>query len=197
VFFKFKKCNVYIFVAEKTNDMTEQKLIEKCIRNDSKAQAMLYNHYAPRLFAVCKTYSKSAFDAEDILQEGFIKIFNNLIQFKWSGSFEGWMRRIMVTTALNFNKKQRAFCQEDEIDNAAEKNAEEPEPLAQQYFADLLNIINSLPKGYKKVLHLNTVQGYNHKDISELIGISTSTSKTQLMRAKRSMKQKLKKDYIL
>lgn len=173
--------------------MNEQILITQCLKNDRKAYNKLYESFAPQMMLVCRRYAKSSCDAEDILQEGFIKVFRYLKDFQFSGSFEGWIRRIMITTALNFYKKKRLYQNEAELTYLPEGivNAEEVSSALVQ--AEIMVLVNKLPNGYRKVFNLNTIEGYSHKEISEMLDISISTSKSQLNRARMSLQKRLMK----
>jgi RNA polymerase sigma-70 factor (ECF subfamily) len=177
-----------MIVAENAIDFD---LIHRCIENDRRAQYDFYEKYAPKLYGVCLRYAKTIIDAEDILQEGFIKVFKFLKNYRGEGSFDGWLRKIMVTTAMNFYKKKNLV-----------NNDVEPETVRTFYHADhdvvsamshneLLQFIHELPQGYRTVFNLNTIEGYSHKEIGEMMQISVNTSKSQLSRARYSLRKRL------
>lgn len=168
----------------------EYRLIQDCIAHKREAEYRLYQFFAPRLFPVCRRYSRNAADAEDILQEGFIKAFRYLSDFSNSGSFEGWLRRIMITTALNFYKRKRSTYLESELNYMPDVAIPERTVTASLLQQDLMNIVNELPSGYKQVFSLNSIEGYTHKEIGDMLNISVNTSKSQLTRARYSLQKK-------
>lgn len=171
--------------------MNEQILITQCIKNDRQAHNKLYQSFAPQMMLVCRRYAKSSCDAEDIMQEGFIKVFRYLKDFRFNGSFEGWIRRIMITTALNFYKKKRIYQNEAELTYLPEGVVNEQEVISNLAQAEIMKLVNNLPKGYRKVFSLNTIEGYSHKEISQMLHISINTSKSQLNRARMSLQKRL------
>lgn len=171
--------------------MEEKNLIEACLNNDRQAQFRLYELFAPRLVPLCRRYARSSWDAEDILQEGFIKAFRYLADFRNYGSFEGWLRRIMITTAFNFYKKKKISFSESELSYMPDDVVPEMTVTAGLFYNDLMGIVNTLPKGYHQVFRLNAIEGFNHKEIGQMLAISVNTSKSQLMRAKDQLQRKL------
>lgn len=171
--------------------MNEQILISQCLKNDRQAHNELYQSFAPQMMLVCRRYAKSSCDAEDIMQEGFIKVFRYLKDFRFNGSFEGWIRRIMITTALNFYKKKRIYQNEAELTYLPEGVVSEQEALSNLAQAEIMRLVNNLPNGYRKVFNLNTIEGYSHKEISQILHISINTSKSQLNRARMSLQKRL------
>lgn len=171
--------------------MNEQILITQCIKNDRQAHNKLYQSFAPQMMLACRRYAKSGCDAEDIMQEGFIKVFRYLKDFQFNGSFEGWIRRIMITTALNFYKKKRIYQNEAELTYLPEGVVNEQEAISNLAQAEIMTLVNNLPNGYRKVFSLNTIEGYSHKEISQLLHISINTSKSQLNRARMSLQKRL------
>jgi RNA polymerase sigma-70 factor (ECF subfamily) len=164
------------------------QLIYNCQKQDIKSQEQLYRLYANKLFAVCLKYSNSYQQAEDNLQDGFMIIFDKIKQYQDKGSFEGWMKRIMINTTLQKYRKQTVF----EIFN--EEHLKEPaieidtEDVSIDY---LLNIIQELPDRYRQVFNLYALDGFSHKEISEMLQISTGTSKSNLARARMILKEKI------
>ncbi len=169
----------------------EKNLIEACLRNDRQAQFRLYEFFAVRLMPLCKRYARTNWDADDILQEGFIKAFKYLKDFKNNGSFEGWMRRIMVTTALNFYKRKKITFNEAELNYLPDEEVHEMSVITNLYYDDLEKLVDSLPNGYHNVFKLNVIEGYTHKEIGQMLEISISTSKSQLMRARDQLQRKI------
>lgn len=169
---------------------TEEKLIAACRKGDSKAQRDIYEKYSPLMFAVCRRYIGQADAAEDVLICGFTKVFQKIDQFKGEGSFEGWVRRIMVNESLSHIRKNKSMYLEVEIEKA------ESEPdfgiLAGQLEAeDLQKLIDQLPTGYKTVFNLYAIEGFSHKEIAEKLEISENTSKSQLSRARNHLQKML------
>jgi RNA polymerase sigma factor (sigma-70 family) len=176
--------------------MTElelNKLISDCLSSNRQAQFRLYEVFAPKLLPLCKRYAKNEWDAEDILQEGFIKAFRYLHDFRNNGSFEGWMRRIMVTSALNFYKRKKIIYNETELNHSPDFEIPEMVVTTGIFQEELLKMVNDLPNGYKNVFCLNTIEGYSHKEIGEMLNITVNTSKSQLTRARVSLQRKYNK----
>lgn len=162
-----------------------KEIIKGCLAGNRRDQELLYRRHAGKLYSVCLQYSGNNEEARDILQEGFIKIFENLDSYKYEGSFEGWMRRITVNTALEKFRSRNNLYRVDDIEQVPEPDAE---PDNQDYAgleaADLLEIIRELPPKYRMVFNLYAIEGYSHKEISEMINISEGTSKSNLSRAR-------------
>ena len=174
-------------------EYNEKEIIGRCLTGDRKAQTLLYKKHSPKMFGICMRYAKNNTDAEDILQEGFIKVFRYLNDYRGDGSFEGWMRRIMITTSLNFYKKKNLLKNDIDLDRLKINLSSSPEAISNMTMDELLSLIQKLPTGYRTVFNLNTIEGYTHQEISELLNISINTSKSQLSRAKSSLKSKLAK----
>ena len=166
--------------------MTEIKnIINGCLKGDRRDQELLYRRYAARLYAVCLQYSGNDEEARDVLQEGFIKIYENLVHYKYEGSFDGWVRRIMVNTALEKYRSKHNLYRVDDIDQIPEPNAEpDNEDYAGLEARDLMEIIRELPPRYRIVFNLFAIEGYSHKEISDMMSISEGTSKSNLSRAR-------------
>ena len=167
------------------------EIIKQCQKNKAKAQKILYKKFSPWLFGVCLQYCKDRTEAEDNLQDGFIKIFNNINKFRFEGSFEGWLRRIMVNTIIeSFRKKNPVYLVESLEDYQIEEeddHVDVPKHTAQE----LISLIELLPPKYKLVFNLYALEGLSHQEISETLGISTGTSKSNLSRARKILKEKL------
>lgn len=173
--------------------MTLEELILDCKNKDAKAQKELYNTYSRTLFSICLKYSPNYHEAEDNLQDAFITIFKSIGQFKGKGSFEGWMKRITVNTVLQKYRKQRVFklSNEEQIEDEVAVEIEDSNvPL--DY---LLKIIQELPDRYRLVFTLYVLDDYSHKEISELLEITTGTSKSNLSRARVILKTKIENYY--
>lgn len=162
---------------------SDSDLIEGSIRGDRKMQHELYQRFAPKMYGVCLRYAGNAEEAEDILQEGFIKVFNKLDSFRREGSFEGWIRRIFVNTAIEHYRK-KIYLQpitEYEEDTVEGKYLSVLDSLAEK---DIVQLVQQLSPGYRAVFNMYVIEGYTHKQIAEALGISEGTSKSQLSRAK-------------
>jgi RNA polymerase sigma factor (sigma-70 family) len=160
-------------------------IIKGCLEGNRRDQELLYRRHAAKLYAVCLQYSGNDDEAKDILQEGFIKIFEKLDSYKFEGSFEGWMRRITVNTALEKFRSRNNLYKVEDIDQISDT---ESEPDTEDYSGleanDLLEIIRELPPKYRMVFNLYAIEGYSHKEISKLVNISEGTSKSNLSRAR-------------
>lgn len=173
---------------------SESDLIEGCRRGDRKMQHELYNRFAPKMFGVCLRYAGNTEEAEDILQEGFIKVFNKMNSYRGEGSFEGWIRRIFVNTAIEHFRK-KIYLQpitETEENTVEGKYLSVLDNLAEK---DIIQLVQQLSPGYRTVFNMYVVEGYSHKQIAEMLGISEGTSKSQLSRAK-AILQELVKAFI-
>lgn len=162
-----------------------KKIIKGCLAGSRRDQELLYRRHSSKLYAVCLQYSGNDEEARDILQEGFIKIFENLQNYKHEGSFEGWMRRIVVNTALEKFRSRHNLFRVDDIDTINEPEAEpDTEDYSGLQAVDLLYIIRELPPKYRMVFSLYAIEGYSHREISQMLNISEGTSKSNLSRAR-------------
>ncbi len=169
-----------------------RKIIKGCLAGNRRDQELLYRRHAAKLYAVCLQYSGNDEEARDILQEGFIKIFENLENYKHEGSFEGWMRRIVVNTALEKFRSRHSLYRVDDIDLIPEPDADpDTEDYSGLEAVDLLDIIRELPPKYRMVFNLFAIEGYSHKEISEMVSISEGTSKSNLSRARIILQKKV------
>ena len=173
------------------SDATEAELIQGCLNEDQRFQRELYERYASKLFAVCYRYCKNREEAQDVLHEGFIKAIKNLNRFASKGSFEGWLRRIMVNTALeSFRRNKKLVAVEDiELAESQKVSASALETLSAN---ELLDLITKLPSGFRTVFNLYAIDGYSHKEIAQELGISVGTSKSQLSRARVALQAMVK-----
>ncbi|MEM1321252.1 MAG: RNA polymerase sigma factor [Bacteroidota bacterium] len=168
--------------------ITDDQLIKGCIEGRAAYQQLLYKVFSSKMFGVCLRYAGDFHSAEDILQEGFIKVFNKLDYYRGEGSFEGWMRRIFINTAIEYYRKsaRQYRCEELKFpdDHSLSGNA-----LQNLMRDDLLKVIQQLPDGYRTVFNLYAIEGYNHKEIGKMLDISEGTSKSQLARARIYLKK--------
>ncbi len=170
--------------------MTEYEIIRGCLKEDVKCQRLLFEQYAGKMMTVCLRYANDQMEAEDMMQEAFMKVFKYLHQFKFEGSFEGWIRRIVVNNALkNLQKKKVRFT---EISNTSEE-APQLEPFAYSNMGedDLMKLINQLPEGYRMVFNLNVIEGFSHEEISAMLNIQASTSRSQLVKARKMLQHQI------
>ncbi|MBM3435940.1 MAG: sigma-70 family RNA polymerase sigma factor [Bacteroidetes bacterium] len=174
---------------------SEEDLIKRCLNNEPKAHDDFYRRYAPKMYGVCLRFAKNQMEADDILQEGFIKVFNNLKTFRNEGSLEGWVRRTIVNTAINLFKKNAKYLKDTGIEQAEVVQNMEEGSLDKISVEELLALVRELPAGYRMVFNLNILEGYTHKEISELLAISENTSKSQLSRARQSLQKKISELY--
>lgn len=169
-----------------------EKIVEKCKKNDREAQKLLFETYSPVLFGICLRYAKDKYEAEDTLQDGFLKILNKISDFNGSGSFEGWMKRIIVNTAITNYHKNKKHNQNHDINEIHETNIEGSNFESADYTSEeLMKVVNSLPDGYRIVFNLYAIEGYKHKEIAEQLNIDINTSKSQYSRAKKLLRKKL------
>ncbi len=164
--------------------MTEEQMLAGSVKNNAAAQEAFYERFSPRMLAVCYRFAKNREDAEDMLQEGFIKIFSQLQQYRNEGALEGWIRRIIVHTCINFLKKNKKFADTIDLmyihDYATNENLVPSILQAKQ----IVECIRMLPLGYRTVLNLYAIEGYAHKEIGEILEIGESSSRSQYTRAK-------------
>lgn len=170
--------------------MTDEQLLEAILRQDAKAQRLLYERFARKMFGVCLRYTRNKEEAEDYLQDGFLKVFQKISSFKNEGSLEGWIRRVIVNTCLDHLRQQKMLW--SEMDEATEP-AENAEVLDKLKAADLLELIRQLSPGFRTVFNLFAIEGYSHKEIGELLNISEGTSKSQFARARMHLVDKVNK----
>ncbi len=178
--------------TERNHNTPESDLISGCIEGNRRMQEELYRRFSPRMYAVCLRYASSSEEAEDILQEGFIKIFKKLGSYRGDGSFEGWIRRIFVNTAIEHFRRRRYLqpVTEKEENTIEGKFLSVLDELGEK---DILELVRQLSPGYRTVFNMYVVEGYTHKEIGDMLGISEGTSKSQLSRAKVILQDMVKK----
>ena len=177
--------------------MTEEVLLRGCLSKDPLAQQELYQRYSPKMLSVCYRYAKSREDAEDMLQEGFIKIFTQINQFEHRGSLEGWMLRTVVHSCINHLKKYKKFNDHVDLIHAGNLVSNEEYLPGMLQAKQIIECIRQLPIGYRTVLNLYAIEGYSHKEIGRLLDIEESTSRSQYTRAKNILEDILVKKNIL
>lgn len=180
--------------------IVDESILEGCIAGKREAQFKLYKKFASSMLAVCFRYARNRVEAEDLLQDGFLKVFQKISSFRREGSFEGWMKRIMINNALNEIKKNRKNPFLEDIDVINETQIVDQEELTGNLdpvpAGVLLEMIKSLPDGYRIVFTLYVLEDYSHKEIANELNISENTSKTQLLKARRVLKNKLNEYYM-
>lgn len=177
--------------------MTEEQMLAGSIKNNAAAQEELYHRFSPRMLGVCYRFAKNREDAEDMLQEGFIKVFTQLHQYRNEGALEGWIRRIVVHTCINILKKNKKFADSVDIMHANGIHIKEDMIPAIMQAKQVVECIRLLPLGYRTVLNLYAIEGFSHKEIGELLEIGESTSRSQYTRAKSMLEDILTRKNII
>ncbi len=177
--------------------MTEEAILRGCLKNEASAQRELYNRYSARMLAVCYRFAHNREDAEDMLQEGFIKVFSEIHTFENRGSFEGWIRRIIVHTCINILKKNKKFNESVDIIHATGVQIREESIPSIIQAKQVVECIRMLPIGYRTVLNLYAIEGYSHREIAQMLDIEESTSRSQYTRAKAMLEDVLVRKKIL
>jgi RNA polymerase sigma factor (sigma-70 family) len=170
--------------------LTDQELIKGCIKEDVHCQRALFERFAGKMMTVCLRYANDKMEAEDMLQDGFVRVFNYLKQYSGEGSFEGWVRRVMVNVALRHcQKRKQKF---SEVNDASER-IESGEPFAHDRLSEneILKMVQQLPQGYRIVFNLHVLEGYGHEEIGEMLNIGASTSRSQLVKARKMLQTML------
>ncbi len=179
--------------------ISEEKIVEGCLAGKRKAYNVLYKRYASKMLGLCMRYSKSFPEAEDVLQEGFIKVFKNIDNFRRQGSLEGWIKRIMINTAIDNYQSSLKYYFHSDIDEIVETKILDGDRIRDDELQlekiskeKLMVLIQELPDGYRMVFNLFAIEGFSHRKIAGMLYISESTSKTQLLKARRRLKKQLK-----
>jgi RNA polymerase sigma-70 factor (ECF subfamily) len=171
--------------------MDDATLIKECVKGNAKAQRFLFDKFAPKMLTVCIRYAKNKSDAEDVLQDAFIKVFNKISEFKNEGSLEGWIRRIMVNTSLDQIRKNSKFSNDTDLEAVSYKLENNDFTFENLVSEDLLKLINSMPNGYRIVFNMFAIEGYSHQEIASTLGVTENTSKSQYLRARSFLKKEL------
>jgi RNA polymerase sigma-70 factor (ECF subfamily) len=170
----------------------EKDIVAGCIEGRPSAQRMLFDKYSRLLLGVCNRYTQNIEEAEDVLQEGFVKIFLNIKEFKGEGSLVAWMRRIMINTAITHYHKMRKHRYHDDLEEISETRLEEHTWDETEFSKEeLFKLIHQMPDGYRVVFNLYAVEGYKHREIADIMGIDENTSKSQYSRARRWLQERL------
>src|SRR5690349_21749928 len=177
--------------------MTEEAILQGCLNNNAAAQKALYEKYSAKMLSVCYRYAHNREDAEDMLQEGFIKVFGQIHTFQNRGAFEGWIRRIIIHTCINNLKKNKRFNESVDLIHATTIQVREESVPSIVQAKQVVECIRILPKGYRTVLNLYAIEGYSHKEIAGMLDIEESTSRSQYTRAKQMLEEILIRKKIL
>jgi RNA polymerase sigma-70 factor (ECF subfamily) len=173
--------------------MDETTLVKECVIGNPRAQRALFDKFASKMLGVCIRYAKDTEQAEDILQDGFVKVFSKLKDFKSEGSLEGWIRRVMVNTALDQIRKNSKMLGDISTDDVAYKLENNDTILENLMAEDLMKMIKSMPDGYRVVFNMFAIEGYSHAEIGDTLGITESTSKSQYSRARAYLRERIEK----
>lgn len=176
--------------GQRLRELTERELIKGCLDGERRCQETLYSRYARRMYAVCLRYARHELEAQDLMQEGFIRVFEKLPDFRQEGSFEGWIRRIMVHTSIN-QYRRKAFQQERFGLERMPEGEVAPDAVGRLGEEELMAMVASLPDGYRMVFNLYAIEGYDHAEIADLLGCGESTSRSQLAKARRLLQLKI------
>ncbi|MCF8367787.1 MAG: sigma-70 family RNA polymerase sigma factor [Bacteroidales bacterium] len=162
------------------------------LQNTNESKELLYKHFAPKMYGICLRFAGNAMEADDILQESFIKIFNKIKDFRNEGSLEGWIRRTIINTAINFYRRNVKFAKMGYLDEVEIEDNSYSSIYSKLSSEEILNLVQELPIGYRTVFNLNVIEGYTHKEIGKMLNISDNTSKSQLTRARSALQVKIK-----
>ncbi len=172
----------------------EKTLIQGCLKGYESYRYELYKRFSGKMFAVCKRYAGSREDAQDYLQEGFVKVFDKLNTFQFNGSLEGWIRRVVVHTCLNHLRSRKLYL--DVPENAPIADANAPDALNEMSEKELMNLINKMPAGYRTVFNMYAIDGFDHAEIAETLGVNEGTSRSQLAKGRNWLKKAIEKNLI-
>jgi RNA polymerase sigma factor (sigma-70 family) len=170
---------------------TIDELIKRCRAGERKAQELLYKQFASKMLGVCFRYATDRMEAEDMLQNGFIRVYQKIADYRGEGSFEGWIRRIMVHSSIEYYRRHNKMMQLVDLEDAAFEPSVNPLATAGLAVKDLMTLIQQLSPGYRIVFNLFAIEGYSHKEIAEITGITEGASKSQLSRARTVLKQQI------
>lgn len=175
--------------------MTEKQLIESCKKGERLAQKELYDTYSRKMMGVCLRYVNDRETAQDLLQDGFVKVFTSMDSYTGLGSFEGWLRKIFVNCALEYLRKSDVLREAADLDNSAELVNPDSSVISEMSAAELMKLVQQLPAGFRAVFNLFAIEGYSHKEIGEMLDITESTSRSQFTRAKQLLQRQINTMY--
>ncbi|WP_343635023.1 RNA polymerase sigma factor [Fluviicola sp.] len=171
--------------------MDDLTLVNECAKGNSKAQRALFDKFAPKMLAVCQRYLRNNQEAEDVLQDGFVKVFQKIVDFKMEGSLEGWIRRIVVNTALDTIRKNKKLLDDVQVEEVQYKVSFTDHQFDGMDLAQLMKLIDEMPDGYRIVFNMFAIEGYSHKEIADTLGVTENTSKSQYSRARAFLRTQL------
>lgn len=171
--------------------MDDLTLVNECAKGNSKAQRALFDKFAPKMLAVCQRYLRNNQEAEDVLQDGFVKVFQKIVDFKMEGSLEGWIRRIVVNTALDTIRRNKKLLDDIQVEEVQYKVSFTDHQFDGMDLAQLMKLINEMPDGYRIVFNMFAIEGYSHKEIADTLGVTENTSKSQYSRARAFLRTQL------
>ncbi len=171
--------------------MDDLTLVNECAKGNSKAQRALFDKFAPKMLAVCQRYLRNSQEAEDVLQDGFVKVFQKIVDFKMEGSLEGWIRRIVVNTALDTIRKNKKLLDDVQVEEVQYKVSFIDHQFDGMDLAQLMKLIDGMPDGYRIVFNMFAIEGYSHKEIADTLGVTENTSKSQYSRARAFLRTQL------
>ena len=174
--------------------MTDEQLVTGCLKGEPLAQKELYRAYARKMMSICMRYAPGREQAQDILQDGFVKVFQKMDLYRGDGPLGGWIARTMVNTALDHIRRNKPYDHSLDLTEAEHLHSEDAQVLGQMSTGELMELIQALPPGYRAVFNLFAIEGYAHKEISEMMGISENTSKSQFMKARAYLRKLLPKE---
>jgi len=171
--------------------MDDLTLVNECAKGNSKAQRALFDKFAPKMMAVCQRYLRNTQEAEDVLQDGFVKVFQKIVDFKMEGSLEGWIRRIVVNTALDTIRRNKKLLDDVQVEEVQYKVSFTDHQFDGMDLAQLMKLIDGMPDGYRVVFNMFAIEGYSHKEIADTLGVTENTSKSQYSRARAFLRTQL------
>jgi RNA polymerase sigma-70 factor (ECF subfamily) len=178
---------------------SDDQIIVGCLEGKRKAFSLLFERYSPVMLGVCMRYCKNRIDAEDVMQDGFIKVFGQIHKFRREGSFEGWIKRIMINSAIDNYQSNLKYAFHEDVSEIAQASAladylDDDDDLPDEMnipHGKLMEMIQELPDGYRMVFNLYAIESFNHKEIASLLGISENTSKSQLLKARKALRKRI------
>ncbi|MBK6881603.1 MAG: sigma-70 family RNA polymerase sigma factor [Flavobacteriales bacterium] len=174
--------------------LTDEQLVLGCVKGDPVAQKALYQEFSRKMMSICMRYAHNRDQAQDILQDGFVKVFQKMDHYRGDGPLGGWIARTMVNTALDHIRKNKPYDQSLDLTEAGYLHSEDEHVLSDMSTSELMDLIQALPTGYRTVFNLFAIEGYPHKDIADMLGISENTSKSQFMKARAYLRKLLPKE---
>lgn len=192
-----EKKSKQLHIKHSIQNISEQELLQRCLREDRNAQLLLFNKYAPAMLGICYRYANNAQEAEDMMQEGFVCVFNKLKQFRGESTLKTWITRIMINTSINYLKKHHKIKWDNDINVISDHLDYSNEQLLQYDVKVVMMCLQNMPDGYRMVINLFAIEGYSHKEIADLLGIKEATSRSQYVKAKAYLQKQLVKNGIV